>query len=108
LLLLSFFVLFVDILFIFSVHVTLPESYEKVCEKLFGKLKKPSDLGRRDDKLSTRTLRRWKREFGENMYQSPYWDQSHFEWHPESLPTNWQVSYSQPITKKKTLSLQTM
>jgi AICAR transformylase/IMP cyclohydrolase PurH len=81
-----------DILFIFSVHVTLPASYEKVCEKLFGKLKKPSDLGRRDEKLNPRTNRRWKKEYGENMHQSPYWDETHFEWHPESAPTNWQVS----------------
>lgn len=81
-----------DILFIFSVHVTLPASYEKVCEKLFGKLKKPSDLGRRDEKLNIRTNRKWKKEYGENMHQSPYWDQSHIEWHPENAATHWQLN----------------
>lgn len=77
-----------DVLFIFSVHITFLSSWDKLSQTLFGKLRKPSDLGRRDENLLRPTNRKWLRYYGETLYKSPYWESSGHDVRAE-FPNEW-------------------
>jgi hypothetical protein len=80
----------IDVLFIFSVHITFLSSWDKLSQTLFGKLRKPSDLGRRDENLLRPTNRKWLRYYGETLYKSPYWESSGHDVRAE-FPNEWKV-----------------
>eukprot|EP00029_Vermamoeba_vermiformis_P005577 TRINITY_DN1978_c0_g1_i1.p1 TRINITY_DN1978_c0_g1~~TRINITY_DN1978_c0_g1_i1.p1 ORF type:complete len:762 (-),score=156.09 TRINITY_DN1978_c0_g1_i1:29-2314(-) len=80
-----------DVLFIFSVHITFLSSWDKLSQTLFGKLRKPSDLGRRDENLLRPTNRKWLRYYGEPLYKSPYWESSSHDLRAE-FPNEWKLN----------------
>lgn len=88
-------------LFIFSVHITFLNSWDKLSQALFGKLRKPSDLGRRDENLLRPTNRKWLRYYGETLYKSPYWESTGHDVRAE-FPNEWKVRANTLLLQKDT------